>query len=301
MAAATISAILEGPAQRTYLSVAEAKSTQRTPLRGFTTLSASLGSMAVALHTGLLHAARHEGSPAVLAVALRSLCVLLRAAPYERLPPQLLADALAVVSPRLWPQSQQQQQQDAAPAAPKATAAEWQQVQTAATACIAEALSTKQASPAVQRYLNDLSNAPQPQLGLTVNDPTDSMKPVQGHGNSVGLGQGATAAVAAVDASAARAAAAACGFINTAEPSQANPPASPATAGTPDQQQLPAAAARPLAMPPLAQQVLQLAYDGDAVLRIEALAALKGLLTNYASAMLGTYPVPYVACFFPLD
>lgn len=53
MAAATISSILEGPAQRTYLSVAEAKaSTSKAPARGFTTLSASLGRMVVSLHTG---------------------------------------------------------------------------------------------------------------------------------------------------------------------------------------------------------------------------------------------------------
>jgi hypothetical protein len=55
MAAATIAALLEGPAQRAFLAVAEARSQQqRAPVRGFTTLSATLGAMALALHAALL-------------------------------------------------------------------------------------------------------------------------------------------------------------------------------------------------------------------------------------------------------
>jgi hypothetical protein len=55
MAAATIGALLEGPAQRAFLAVAEARAPQqRQPVRGFTTLSASLGATALALHAALL-------------------------------------------------------------------------------------------------------------------------------------------------------------------------------------------------------------------------------------------------------
>jgi hypothetical protein len=58
MAAATISCMLEGPPQRAFLAVAEARalppatSGQRPqpPVRGFTTLSSSLGQMVLALH-----------------------------------------------------------------------------------------------------------------------------------------------------------------------------------------------------------------------------------------------------------
>lgn len=57
MAAATIACLLEGPAQRGFMSVAEARSmaaasARAAPTRGFLTLSASLGQMVVCVHTG---------------------------------------------------------------------------------------------------------------------------------------------------------------------------------------------------------------------------------------------------------
>eukprot|EP00983_Pelagomonas_calceolata_P060252 1146291-Pelagomonas_calceolata.AAC.2 len=57
MAAATIACLLEGPAQRGFLAVAEARtmasaSARAAPARGFLTLSASLGQMVVCLHAG---------------------------------------------------------------------------------------------------------------------------------------------------------------------------------------------------------------------------------------------------------
>jgi len=59
MAAATIACLLEGTAQRGFLAVAEARSmaaasARAAPARGFLTLSASLGQMAVCLHAGAL-------------------------------------------------------------------------------------------------------------------------------------------------------------------------------------------------------------------------------------------------------
>lgn len=129
MAAATIACLLEGPQQRSYLAMAEAHSMlsmQTTPTslpppppqhqqagrapgagrapalnpalaqRGFTTLSASLGQTVLALHQCLLQAARGDANPAVVQVALRSLCCLMAGAPYERLPAPLLPDVLDV-------------------------------------------------------------------------------------------------------------------------------------------------------------------------------------------------------------
>jgi hypothetical protein len=58
MAAATIACLLEGPAQRGFLAVAEARSmaaasARAAPARGFLTLSSSLGQMVVCLHAGV--------------------------------------------------------------------------------------------------------------------------------------------------------------------------------------------------------------------------------------------------------
>ena len=67
-----------------------------TPCRGFTTLSGTLGKLAMCLHEGLLQAAATEPDLPVLAAVLRALCMLAAAAPYPRLPPSLLPRMLAV-------------------------------------------------------------------------------------------------------------------------------------------------------------------------------------------------------------
>lgn len=64
--------------------------------RGFTTLSATLGKLALSLHDGLLQAAASEADPAALTAVLRSLHVLICSAPYARLPPTLLPRTLSV-------------------------------------------------------------------------------------------------------------------------------------------------------------------------------------------------------------
>jgi hypothetical protein len=64
--------------------------------RGFTTLSATLGKLALSLHDGLLQAAASEADPAALTAVLRSLHVLICSAPYARLPPTLLSRTLSV-------------------------------------------------------------------------------------------------------------------------------------------------------------------------------------------------------------
>ena len=142
MAASTISALLEGSASRGFMAVAEARtlaaaSARAAPVRGFMTLSISLGSMLVCVHAGLLHAVAHEQSSTSLAVVLRTLCVLLSAAPYERLPQQLLPDALSALRAR-WTGLQ------SGPSALSLHPSEAAQLQAAYLACIAEAMSTKQ-------------------------------------------------------------------------------------------------------------------------------------------------------------
>ncbi len=64
--------------------------------RGFTTLSATLGKLALSLHDGLLQDAASEAHPAALTAVLRALHVLISSAPYARLPPTLLPRTLTV-------------------------------------------------------------------------------------------------------------------------------------------------------------------------------------------------------------
>ena len=58
--------------------------------RGFTTLSAVMGKMAVCTHEALLQALSCEADSAALIAALRFAAVLCGAAPYHRLPDSLL-------------------------------------------------------------------------------------------------------------------------------------------------------------------------------------------------------------------
>lgn len=77
--------------------------TTRAPVRGFLTLSLSLGQLLLAAHAGLLKSVADEGSPLVLPAVLRALVVLMAASPYERLPPELLPETLKVWLPVLPP------------------------------------------------------------------------------------------------------------------------------------------------------------------------------------------------------
>ena len=64
--------------------------------RGFTTLSALLGKMAVCTHEALLQALSSEAAPAALAAVLRFAGVLFGMTPYQRLPLTLLPGILQV-------------------------------------------------------------------------------------------------------------------------------------------------------------------------------------------------------------
>ena len=64
--------------------------------RGFTTLSAVLGKLAMCTHEALLQALSSEANPAALTALLRFAAVLFGVTPYQRLPPTLLPGVLQV-------------------------------------------------------------------------------------------------------------------------------------------------------------------------------------------------------------
>jgi hypothetical protein len=99
MAAASIAAIMEGPAAKGYLMVADARSATTTT-RAFTTLSTSLGQLVVCTHAGLMHALQHEPNTLVLMLVLHAVCMLTAAAPADRLPPDMLPTLLETVRNR---------------------------------------------------------------------------------------------------------------------------------------------------------------------------------------------------------
>lgn len=110
-------------------------------------LSLQLGQLLVSLHEGLFCSVHQETNPGVLVCSLRSLSVLVGAAPYERLPVSLLPRALKSARSclaRLKPKDN--------PASESGNAAAW--------ACIAAVFSTKKASPAILEELqNDVDDA----------------------------------------------------------------------------------------------------------------------------------------------
>ncbi|CAK9259601.1 unnamed protein product [Sphagnum jensenii] len=97
-AASTIAMMLEGPV-RAFLQVAEHREFARSG--PFTSLSGSLGQTVVQLHTGLLHIVSNEKHGGILAAALRALSLLVAAAPYGRLPMELLPNVVLCVNKRM--------------------------------------------------------------------------------------------------------------------------------------------------------------------------------------------------------
>lgn len=158
LAAATISSLLEGPAPRAILAVAEARTaTSRAPVRGFLTLSLSLGQLLLALHTGLLAAVSREPAALALPAVLRALVVLVGATPYERLPPELLPQIISTLRAR-WaslhsPSSSASSSSSLSHPAPAISPAELAPIQAAYLACLAECFSTKQPIPGLAAHL----------------------------------------------------------------------------------------------------------------------------------------------------
>ena len=66
------------------------------PCRGFTTLSATLGHLVIALHNGLLHAIANETQIPALVNMLKTFETLMLSAAYNRLPPDLLTRCIEV-------------------------------------------------------------------------------------------------------------------------------------------------------------------------------------------------------------
>jgi hypothetical protein len=101
-AAVAITTLLEGPAQRKYLSLGEVEEavnraggggfgkTNEHRQRGFLTLSISLGKVIIATHSGLLKCIRNEKDMIVVAAALRALGTLHLGCDHQRLPSELL-------------------------------------------------------------------------------------------------------------------------------------------------------------------------------------------------------------------
>ena len=96
-AAATVAQLLDAPASRQYLSAAEIKLDPKTGLAArrvnFVSLSSTLGDLAVATHGALTLAIRTEQSPACVLSVCKALAALADAAPFARLPLNLLPDS----------------------------------------------------------------------------------------------------------------------------------------------------------------------------------------------------------------
>ena len=88
-AAGTIATLMEGRTQKGFLSVAKYSDRDSSAIRGFTTLSLSLGRMVLALHDGLLHGIENEEKLSVIPHLFRTLNSLVSSTRYDRMPSDL--------------------------------------------------------------------------------------------------------------------------------------------------------------------------------------------------------------------
>lgn len=146
-AAATLTLLIEGPAQRAYLAIAECRSLKALPVRGFVPLSATLGQVVVGTHLTLLYAVTTERDPSVVSAALRALGTLLVGSPHHRLPPELLPRCVEGVRLQL---------KQAMAVAHADTRQRDQPVLSACLTCLAGALGAKPPSAALSIYLAEL-------------------------------------------------------------------------------------------------------------------------------------------------
>jgi len=164
--AVTLGTLLEGPAQRAYLAVAElepsvAPQTQKqAPLRGFVPLSTTLGIVVVGTHAALLRALTFEEDSAVVVAILRALGTALVGTPYSRLPASLLpncVDTIRKVLQKAQQQQQQQQQQYESSIPPSASTLQYTAVPllSSGLACLAAALGVKPPLPSLSEYLSN--------------------------------------------------------------------------------------------------------------------------------------------------
>eukprot|EP00891_Asterochloris_glomerata_P009277 jgi/Astpho2/9277/Aster-x0847 len=150
-AATTVAMLLEGAPQRSYLGIAELTSSRlHQPVRGFTTLSTTLGRMILSLHDGLLQALASEQHAAAASALLQALQALLRGAPYHRLPEDLLPRTLEALRRRL-PTLEQ---------LPCQSLSDKQRLVAAACACLGAGLSTKARHAGVAALLQQQAHDP---------------------------------------------------------------------------------------------------------------------------------------------
>jgi Domain of unknown function (DUF4042) len=155
-AAVTLGTLLEGPAQRAYLAVAELASTvpQQQALRGFVPLSATLGNVVVGTHQALLHALKAEQDSAVIVAILRALGTCLVGTPYSRLPPALLPNSVDSIRHIL--QKAQQAPQQESNSSHSASAYHCSvPLLSGSLACLAAALGVKPPLPSLSMYLSN--------------------------------------------------------------------------------------------------------------------------------------------------
>jgi hypothetical protein len=99
-AAITLSTLLEGPSQRAYLAIAEYKASDNKPaipLKGFISLSETIGRCAVGIHQAVFTSLEKEREIVVTCATLRLLWTLLIGSPYLKLPHTLLTSALSTL------------------------------------------------------------------------------------------------------------------------------------------------------------------------------------------------------------
>ena len=84
LASKLICHLLDGPSQRAHLAIAE-RQRNRSPSRGFTTLSVALGNILLNLHTVMRGHIEEEKDSGLLSMMLRALTVVMLGSPYHRL------------------------------------------------------------------------------------------------------------------------------------------------------------------------------------------------------------------------
>ncbi|KAK9841733.1 hypothetical protein WJX74_011051 [Apatococcus lobatus] len=160
-ASLTIASIMEGPAQRAYMGIAQTP--PRLPVgkpRSFTPLSASLASLATALHRGLQQAVRQDGDARAAAAHLHAIRVLVAATPYARLEAGLLPGTLQIVMRLL---------DSCRPEEVEAGGQDWAAMRCNGLACLATAFSLPAAASLVSCSSESL-----PQPGQPLSKPLDA-------------------------------------------------------------------------------------------------------------------------------
>jgi len=88
-AAGVIAVMLDGKPQKNFIAMASISDKETSIIRGFNSLSLSLGRMVLCLHDGLLYALENEEKASVLPHLFRTLNGLIAITPYDRMPSDL--------------------------------------------------------------------------------------------------------------------------------------------------------------------------------------------------------------------